>query len=159
MNPSSSTTLSNEKVIDVLNYLLETSRDGEYGFRACAEEVDSQQLKSVFQQRAASCAAAANELAQAIRSCGGKADDGGTVTGAMHRGWVHVKGTLGANSALSMLEECERGEDAAVARYRKALKEGLPSPVLELVQRQAEGAQKNHDQIRALRDEMRNRKH
>lgn len=158
MDRTTSTTLSNDDVVDVLNDLLETSRDGEYGFRACADEVDSQQLKTVFRDRAASCASAATELAELIRRCGGKTDEGGTVTGAMHRGWVHVKGTLGADSALSMLEECERGEDAAVARYRKALKEDLPPQVRELVQRQADGAERNHDQIKALRDEMRSRK-
>lgn len=155
---TSSTSVSNKNVVDVLNDLLETSRDGEYGFRACAEEVDSQQLKTVFLERAASCAKAANELMEAIRACGGKTDEGGSVAGALHRGWVHVKGTLGADSALSMLEECERGEDAAVASYRKALKQDLPAQVRELVQRQADGAQRNHDQIKALRDQMRSRK-
>jgi len=157
-SPTNSTYVSNDKVIEVLNDLLETSRDGEYGFRACADEVDSQQLKTVFRERASNCAAAGNELMQAIRDFGAKADEGGTVAGAMHRGWVHVKGSLGADSALSMLEECERGEDAAVARYRKALKEDLPPQVRELVQRQAEGAQRNHDQIKALRDQMRSQK-
>jgi len=68
---------------------------------------------------------------------------------------VHVKGSVGANSALSMLEECERGEDAAVARYRKALKEDLPADVRAIIQQQAEGAQRNHDQIKQLRDQMR----
>ena len=51
-----------------------------------------------------------------------------------------------------MLEECERGEDAAVARYRKALKSSLPANVRTLVERQAEGAQRNHDEVRDLRD-------
>ncbi|MNT19289.1 hypothetical protein D3C72_1545440 [compost metagenome] len=76
----------------------------------------------------------------------------------MHRGWVHVKGAVGANSALSMLEECERGEDAALARYRKALKADLPAEVRMLVQRQADGAQANHDQIKGLRDQFRSAK-
>ena len=75
----------------------------------------------------------------------------------MHRGWVHVKGALGANSELSILEECERGEDAAVARYRKALKQNLPADVRGLVERQAQGAQRNHDQIRDLRNAARER--
>jgi len=51
-----------------------------------------------------------------------------------------------------MLEECERGEDAAVARYRKALKEDLPADVRAVVQEQADGAKRNHDQIRNLRN-------
>ena len=147
--------IGSDEVVDVLDDLLENARDGEYGFKACADEVNSTQLKQVFQDRASQCAAAASELAQLIRRLGGKVDDGGTVSGAMHRGWVHVKGSLGADSALSMLEECERGEDAAVARYRKALKAPIPADVRSVVERQAQGAQRNHDQIKALRDQMR----
>ena len=83
-------TATTEDVVEVLNDLLENSRDGEYGFRACAEEVDSPQLKQVFQSRSAECAEAAGELVQLIQRFGGSPDKGGTATGAMHRGWVHV---------------------------------------------------------------------
>ena len=70
---------------------------------------------------------------------------------------MHVKGSLGANSELSILESCERGEDTAIARYRKALKQNLPPDVRSLVERQAAGAQRNHDQIRDLRNAARAR--
>lgn len=149
--------LAADDVVDILNDLLENSRDGEYGFRTCAEEVESAEMKRVFSDRAAGCAQAASELSQLILAYGGKPAEGGTATGAMHRGWVHVKGAVGANSELSMLEECERGEDAAVARYRKALKQNLPADVRSVVERQAEGAQRNHDQIKMLRDQARAR--
>ncbi len=150
--------MDKDDVVDVLNDLLENSRDGEYGFRTCAEEVDSPTLRQLFNDRSAQCRVAADELVALITSYGGKPDEGGTATGAMHRGWVHVKGAVGANSEESMLEECERGEDAAVARYRKALKEeGLPTDVRNLIERQAQGAQRNHDQIKMLRDEARAR--
>jgi uncharacterized protein (TIGR02284 family) len=149
--------LAADDVVDILNDLLENSRDGEYGFRTCAEEVKSAEMKRVFSDRAAGCAQAASELSQMILAHGGKPAEGGTATGAMHRGWVHVKGAVGANSELSMLEECERGEDAAVARYRKALKQNLPADVRSVVERQAEGAQRNHDQIKMLRDQVRAR--
>lgn len=148
---------ADDDVVDVLNDLIENSRDGEYGFRTCAEEVDSASLKQLFNDRAANCGKAASELAQLILAHGGKPAEGGTATGAMHRGWVHVKGAVGANSELSMLEECERGEDAAVARYRKALAQNLPAEVRGLVERQAEGAQRNHDEIRDLREQARAR--
>jgi len=154
---NTSGTATSDSVVEVLNDLLENARDGEYGFRACAEEVDSPQLKQVFQSRSMECAKAAGELVQLIRRFGGSPDDGGSVSGAMHRGWVHVKGSVGADSALSMLEECERGEDAAVARYRKALKADLPADVRAVIQHQSEGAQRNHDQIKQLRDQMRNK--
>src|SRR5215207_2791404 len=135
-------------VVDILNALLENSRDGEYGFRTCAEEVKSPEMKRVFSERAATCAQGASELTQLIVAYGGKPAEGGTTAGAMHRGWVHAKGMVGANSELSMLEECERGEDAAMARYRKALRYNLPADVRSVVEREAAGAQRNHDQIK-----------
>ncbi len=146
---------SAKEVVDVLNDLLENARDGEYGFKTCAEQVESGRAKELFASRAEGCRKAGEELIQLIRQYGGEPASGGTVSGAMHRGWVAVKGTVGADSELSMLESCERGEDTAIARYRKALKEALPADVLAVVQRQADGAQRNHDQIRDLRNAAR----
>lgn len=54
-----------------------------------------------------------------------------------------------------MLHECERGEDAGIARYRKALKQNLPRGIHAMVLRQFEEAQRNHDMIKALRDQAR----
>ena len=93
-------TRTNDEVVSILSDLLENSRDGEYGFRACADEVDDAQIKQVFASRSAQCAEAAAELATLIRSLGGETDTGGTASGALHRGWVHVKGTLGADGRL-----------------------------------------------------------
>jgi uncharacterized protein (TIGR02284 family) len=74
------------------------------------------------------------------------------VAGALHRGWVSVKTALSTQDDKAVLEECERGEDAAVARYRAALKATLPFEVRALIERQAQGARRNHDEVRALRD-------
>lgn len=145
----------NNDVVSVLNDLLENARDGEYGFKTCAEQVESSNVKQLFADRALGCAEAARELEAMVRQYGGEPADGGTAAGALHRGWVQIKGAVGADSELSILESCERGEDSAIARYRKALKEELPADVRALVERQAAGAQKNHDQIRDLRNAAR----
>ena len=149
--------LSDDDVVDVLNDLLETTRDGEYGFRTCAEQVETSGAKQLFAARSNGCAQAAIELETLIAQYGGKADAGGTVAGALHRGWVQLKGAVGADGELSILESCERGEDSAIAQYRKALKQALPPDVRAVVERQAAGAQKNHDQIRDLRNAARAR--
>ncbi len=148
--------MDSNDVIDELNTLIETCKDGEYGFLSSAEHVRSASLREVFAQRAAECREAAGELQQLVRQQGGKPEDEGSTSGAMHRGWVAVKGTLTGYSDLAMLEECERGEDAAVARYRKAAQKALPAGVMEVVQRQMAGVLRNHDQIRLLRDQARN---
>ena len=141
-----------DDVVDVLNDLLESARDGEYGFHACAEHAESGELKGIFQRHSRECAAAAVELEHEIRRLGGDPASGGTVAGALHRGWVSVKTALSTQDDKAVLQECERGEDAAVARYRKALKASLPADIRTLVERQAQGAQRNHDEVRALRD-------
>ena len=146
--------LGDEQTLGVLNDLLENARDGEYGFRACAEQVENPQLKQVFNDRAIECRRAAEELMQWITRRGGAPADGGSASGALHRGWVNLKGAVGANSDVSILEECERGEDAALARYRAALKsDALPADVRSMIEQQMLGAQRNHDQIKALRDQ------
>lgn len=144
--------LDNDDVVHVLNDLLESSRDGEYGFHASAEHAESAELKGILQRHSRECAAAAVELEHEIRRLGGDPASGGTVSGALHRGWVSVKTALSTNDDKAVLEECERGEDAAVARYRKALKANLPADIRALVERQSQGAQRNHDEVRALRD-------
>jgi uncharacterized protein (TIGR02284 family) len=147
--------LDTDKTIGVLNDLIETCRDGEYGFNSCAEHCKTPELQQVFTARAGECRQGAQELQALVRQLGGEADDGGSATGALHRGWVAVKGTLAGYSDKAMLEECERGEDAALARYRDALKEDLPPTVRTVVERQYEGVKRNHDQIRTLRDRAR----
>ena len=144
-----------DDVIDVLNELVETCKDGEYGFKACAEYAKRQDLKSLFLQRADDCRGGAQELQQQIRSMGGEVEEGGSAMGAVERGWVAVRGTLSTYDDKAMLEECERGEDNALARYRKALKKPLPANIKLIVERQMQGVQRNHDQIKMLRDQFR----
>ena len=54
--------LDKDEVVDVLNDLLENSRDGEYGFRACADEVESPAAKQLFANRAEECRKAGAEV-------------------------------------------------------------------------------------------------
>ena len=79
---------------------------------------------------------------------------GGSVAGAVHRGWMNLKAAASGRTDLAILEECERGEDVAKARYRKALKD-VPEDIRMVVQRQYDGVVRNHDQIRTLRDSYR----
>ena len=150
-------TADNDEVISTLNDLLETCRDGEYGFSTSAEHTKTADLKSLLTRHAEECRTAGQELQALIRQLGGEADEGGSVSGALHRGWVSVRSTLSGYSDQSILDECERAEDVAVASYRKALKQDLPPAIRSVVQKQAEGTQRNHDQIKTLRDSLKGR--
>lgn len=145
-------TLDNEGVVDVLNNLMELCRDGEQGFRASADHATTGELQGFLSRRAGDCALAAAELEHVVRSYGAEPAEGGTMAGALHRGWVAIKAALSSNDDKAVLEECERGEDAMVAHYRSALEKPLPASVRVLVQRQSEEAQRYHDEVRTLRD-------
>ena len=149
--------MDRKDVVDTLNRLIETCKDGEYGFRSSSEHVRDMALRQTFLDRADECRHGASELQSLVVQYGGTAEDSGSATGAIHRGWVSVKGTLAGYSDLAMLEECERGEDAALERYRAALGEDLPSDVRIVVERQFEGVKRNHAQVRNLRDAERAR--
>jgi len=147
-----------DKIVKLLNELVETSKDGEKGFLAAAEDTKNPELKALFQRRAADCGSGATELQAAVTQLGGKPETGGTVGGAVHRGWLNLKAAVAGREDLAILEECERGEDVAKKNYGDALKETLPENVRALIQKQYDGVLKNHDQIRDLRNNYRAQK-
>jgi uncharacterized protein (TIGR02284 family) len=153
MHPATDT--RNADTAEVLKDLVECCKDGEYGFRACAEQAERPDLKTLFLARADGCRQAAQELNGLVLACGGKPEEGGSMLGALHRGWVAVKAKLSTFDDKAVLEECERGEDNAKTRYGKALQKELPADVRAVVERQLQGVQRNHDQVKMLRDQLR----
>lgn len=149
------TVMDNSDVVSALNDLIEVSKDGEYGFRECAEHAKSSSIKSTLTSRAADCASGAAELQRLVTSYGGTPETGGSAAGALHRGWVSIRSILSTKDDLSVLEEAERGEDTALKAYREASAKSLPADVKAVVAKQLQGTQANHDQIKALRNTLR----
>ena len=90
-----------------------------------------------------------------MRASGGDPEQSGSVTAAIHRGWMNVKEAVTSRDDKAILEECERGEDYAKAQYKKALEQDLPANARAVVQRQYQGVVANHDKVSALRDRYR----
>jgi uncharacterized protein (TIGR02284 family) len=147
-----------DTVVATLNKLLETTKDGESGFRTCAGAVKNTDLKTVFEGAARRCDEGAAELQAKIRSLGTEPASSGTARGARHRAWTNIKssdhwhGRLPGMDEYGALTECERGEDVAKLAYEEALMEELPADVKAIVQRQYEVVKADRDRIRNLRD-------
>lgn len=145
--------MANDDVVSTLNDLIETSKDGEDGFRQCAEQASDPTLKSFFANRAQSCAAAVLELQQLVRNHGGKPETSSGIGGTLHRRWMDVKTLLTGKDDKAVLQECERGEDYAKSSYQSALQKDLPPEVRIVIEKQYQGVLKNHDQVKSLRNQ------
>ncbi|HWE04335.1 MAG TPA: PA2169 family four-helix-bundle protein [Tepidisphaeraceae bacterium] len=137
--------------VSSLNELIETLQDGKQGFETAAAEVNDAAVKSEFEQFAQQRSRFAGELEAEVKQLGGDPDQNGSATGAVHRGWMSIKGALGAGEK-SILAEAERGEDATVKSFEKAMSQTLPPGVASIVQRQFIEVKKAHDRVRNLRD-------
>ncbi|KPX88708.1 Uncharacterized protein ALO63_04007 [Pseudomonas amygdali pv. mori] len=149
----------NKETISILNDLIETSKDGEEGFRTSAEHAKSAQVKSFLTNRSTEVAAAVRELQAEVTALGGKPEDSSSVSGALHRAWVNLKSMVTSDDDKAVLEEVEKGEDVAKKAYREALEKARAknvSPnVIALIEKQQAGVLANHDKVKALRDAAR----
>ena len=148
----------NKEAISVLNDLIETSKDGQEGFKTCAEDIKHPELKALFVKRSADCATAAAELQSTVRSMGGDPETSTSVSGDLHRRWVDLKSLVTGKDEEAVLNEAERGEDHALKAYKEALEKIDKHQLLhirDLVVRQLQGVQRNHDEVKALRNRVR----
>jgi uncharacterized protein (TIGR02284 family) len=145
-----------EKSFEVLNDLVEINNDRIAGFAHAVRDLSSKDLdlKALFQKIREESRYNVHELGFAINSNGGETEMGMSDMGALHRAWLDVKATFTGHDRKSILEECERGEDAIKKAYQNALSpdSGLTPEFTEIVSRQQEEVIAAHDQIKALRD-------
>src|SRR5690349_24462289 len=146
--------MDRKDVIDTLNDLIETSKDGEAGFRTCADGVKSAQLKDMFNKAAERCAQGAAELQAKVRELGGDPDRSGSTSGSLHRAWVDIKSSITGMDEAAVLAECERGEDVARKAYEDALGKDLPADVRSMVEHQYQGVRQHQDRVHQLRGAM-----
>lgn len=143
------------KTVDqVLKDLIETLEDGKKGFQEAAERLDdgradiANRLRGFADQRQRFSA----QLRRLAGERGIQIDEGGSLAGAVHRGWIAVKDAM-AGDAHAVLSAAESGEDHAVAEFESALDEGdLPSDIREVVAGQAAAVKETHDAVRNMRD-------
>jgi uncharacterized protein (TIGR02284 family) len=145
--------------LKTLNDLIEVLKDGEEGFKTAASDVKVPDLSLVFTRYAVQRAEFASELQARVLALGADVETSGSVAGSIHRGWINLKSALSSNEPHAVLAEAERGEDSAVAAYRKALDEArLDTSTQDIISRQYADVKSAHDHVKMLRDSATYRK-
>ena len=144
--------MNNDEVVSTLNNLIETCKDGQQGFNSSAQGVEKTQLKTFFYEMDQQRSQFVGELQTLVRGLGGDPETTGSLSGAIHRGWINIKAVVTGKDELAILNEAERGEDVAKKAYKDALEMALPANILAVVQNQYTAVQASHDTVKNLRD-------
>jgi uncharacterized protein (TIGR02284 family) len=142
--------MDNDQVISLLNGLIETCKDGEYGFKTAADGLQDPQITALFHKYSQQRGEMARELQGEVRRLGGDPDKVGSVVGAAHRGWINIKSVVTGKDDGSIVSEAERGEDSAKRMYKEALNEVLPIRIVALLREQSMKVIDAHNRVRSL---------
>ncbi len=133
--------------------LMETLKDGQDGFAKAADKVgDSSDgsaattLRQFSEQRSQFYA----ELDRLAQTYGDDVDDGGSIAGAVHRGWISLKDALTGDSPKAVLDAAVTGEDHAVKEYEDALGKDLSAELRAVVERQFAEIRQARDTVEQL---------
>lgn len=139
-------------IASTLNQLIETCMDGKEGFTAAAEAVSDSTLRRELLDLSQQREEFAADLQSHVALLGEKPEQKGSVSGALHRGWINIKAAINTRDKYAVLSECERGEDSAVDAYRHALQVDLPMEESQTIALQYAAIKRAHDRIKTLRD-------
>lgn len=149
--PPGAPTGAGTSAVDHLNAALQCCHDCSYSLADHAERSAPGKKQDWLVRLAERYRFDALELRAEVKRLGGTPQDGGTASGALHRGWATVHGALTGQSELDQLAENERAQQALQERYREALVHPLPADVRPLLARLLRRAERSSNTIRAMR--------
>ena len=138
---------------NVAKELVETLRDGERGFASAAEKLrdsDRPEWAATLERLSEQRADFRREIVDLGHEYRDDVDESGTVTAALHRGWISLKDALTGDDAGSVLGAAVTGENHAVSEYESALQQDLSSGFREVVTRQHAAVVAARDEVKAL---------
>ncbi len=145
-----------EKSIEILNDLIQINNDRVTGYERAINELKDEDadLRTVFQSYATNSSRHVVELTEEVIKLGGHPSDGTTNSGKIYRAWMDVKATFTGSDRLTVLSNCEFGEDAAQKAYKAAIAEqnDLTEDAKTVIFKQEAELKTAHDIIKEARD-------
>ncbi len=145
--------MSNEDIIQQLNHLTETCKDGELGYRTAAESVHNTELASVFTDYSKQRGQFVRALQREVERLGGKADEAGTLGATLFRGWIRLKAALSGGGGGAIVAACESGEEVAVGAFELVVNMDITGSTRVLVEKQARQIAEAHAHMLRLKAE------
>ena len=138
------------QLLETLNTLLSFCKDGQQGFADAAENSSTSRVKSFMHKQEQNRSKLSLELIKLIEDYGGQADDSGSLIGSLHRVWLATKDIMTSRDDDALIQECIRGEEAALEAYENALESTLPFDVHEKIKHQKEQLETVKNELQEL---------
>jgi uncharacterized protein (TIGR02284 family) len=139
-----------DKVESTLKGLVEVLRDGQEGFKELGHRLQNDDAKRFFLEETQRRAEYAAELENELHRMGVHDVKVSTShAGKARLFWGEIQASL-AGGQKALLSTAERCDEAAIKAYASALKEELPLPVREMLDRQQAHIERTHDRVKAL---------
>jgi uncharacterized protein (TIGR02284 family) len=145
--------VTHEEAINSLNELVRVCKDGERGYLTAAGDVKNTELETLFLEASKQRGGYARELQAEIERLGGSATDSGTISAALHRGWMDLKAEVSGGDSAAIVAACETGEDSAQAAFERVVNAGLSGKTLLLVEKQWNKIKEAHTHLIRLKEE------
>lgn len=143
--------------METLNDLIRAHRDriAEYQKATLSLKPQEAGLSTIFTEIIKESQQCMADLNSRIVSDGDIPEEHASLEGKIYRAWMDLKVTFSSNPNYSLLDICEKGEDAMMNAYREALKnpDALTPDDLNLLIAQREIVKKTHDVIKVKRDQ------
>jgi len=117
-----------DKLVDKLNDVLKRSYDAMQGYENAIDDMKDELLKNFFKNQVMDRRRFAQELTTEVKTLGGEPATEGTFKASLHRKWMDLKSSLASDNTEEVLEECIRGEEAALVDYQEIMKSDLSLP-------------------------------
>lgn len=138
-------------LIDALNDLAMTARDGQKASAAAVTHARSQAVKQWFARLAEHHGAVAIEIQQMVDQLGGTPTTHGSVGGAFSRGWTALQATVASDEDAALLDAWATQQDVTIARIKEALQARLPEAVRDALERWQAAENRQLGETRAMR--------
>jgi len=133
-------------VVEILNQLIVTNRDSVNGYETAAGAVENTDYRQIFEEYARQRSQFVTELSDLVRQYGGDPEQSGNLVGALQRAWMNIKAAL-TEGDHAIMDECDRGDEAALALYAEILPKNLPEDVKSVVRHQLVDVRIAHERI------------
>lgn len=148
--------MDRQQMIEILNSLYETTKDGVDGYQKAAEATENAEYKQFFLRLADQRAQFGADLQHTVMQLAGTPQQDGSTIAQVHRTWMDMKATIVGKSEQAMLAECLRGDQQARNHYDKVLNEteNLPAHMRSLLTAQRDEIERTCNTLQAMTEQV-----